>query len=198
MQQHGHCDVLIVGAGPAGIAAALAAIGSDVRVWLADEQAEFGGELLASEAPVDGQPTALWLKQSLHKLANADNITLLPRTTVTSYLDYNYCIAVQRLTDHLGPAGGGDTPRQRLWKIRAGKVVLATGAIERPIVFPDNDRPGVMLAGAVRTYINRYRVLAATKLVVFTNNDSGYETALAVHKAGAQVTVIDVRSEPGW
>ena len=99
---------------------------------------------------------------------------------MTGYYHDNFLVANQRVTEHLGPNRGDNAPKERLWKIRARRVVLATGSIERPLVFADNDRPGVMLAGAVRAYVNRFAVLPGKRIVVFTNNDSAYQTALAV------------------
>jgi len=195
-QRYTHCDVLVVGGGPAGIAAALAAGRTGARVILADEQAEWGGALLAGAPDIGGKPALDWVADSLAELAAMPEVTVAGRTTVTGYFDYNYLTALERVTDHLGPGAGGDRPRQRFWKIRAKQVVLATGSIERPLIFPDNDRPGIMLASAVRTYINRYGVLPACQLVVFTNNDSAYRTAMDAHAAGSKVFVCDARRAP--
>jgi len=194
--RHAHCDVLIVGGGPAGIAAALAAGRSGARVILMDEQAEPGGQLLGDTAHIDGEPALEWVHRSMTELEDMDEVTVLPRTTCTGYYDYNYFIALERVTDHQPPGTDDHLPRQRLWRIRAGQTVLATGSIERPLVFADNDRPGVMLAGAVRTYINRYAVLPARQIVVLTNNDSGYQSALDAHRHGARIEVVDIRREP--
>jgi len=194
--RYAHCDVLIVGAGPAGLAAALAAGRSGARVIVADDQSEFGGSLLSHPAEINGTSALDWSGTVAEELNNLSNVTVLPRTTVTGYYDYNYLVAVERVTDHLPPGTGGNLPRQRLWKIRAARVVLAAGAIERGLVFADNDRPGVMQAGAVRSYINRYSVLPASNMVVFTNNDSAYRTAIDAAENGATVTVIDIRTSP--
>lgn len=195
-QQHAHCDVLVVGGGPAGIAAALAAGRSGARVIFADEQAEWGGALLSGAPDIDGQPALDWVAGAMAELTAMAEVTVIGRTTVTGYFDYNYLTALQRVTDHLGPNQGGHRPRQRFWKIRARQVVLATGSIERPLVFVNNDRPGVMLAGAVRAYINRYGVLPGRDIVVFTNNDSAYRTAMDAFGAGARVYVCDARKNP--
>ncbi len=194
--RNAHCEVLVVGAGPAGLAAAVVAARAGARVILADEQNEFGGKLLAENADIDGSPALQWAAEIERELKEIDSVILLPRTTVTGYYDYNYLVAAERVTDHLPPGTGGSVPRQRLWKIRAQQVVLATGAIERPLVFADNDRPGVMLAGAVRTYVNRYAVMPADAIVVFTNNDSAYLTALDAHSHGAAVSIVDIRPGP--
>ena len=195
--RHIHCEVLIVGGGPAGLAAGLAAGRTGARVIVVDEQAEFGGSLLSQPSEIDDRPAMDWVDAVSGELKDLKNVTLLTRTTVTGYYDYNYLIALERVTDHLPPGRAGNKPRQRLWKIRASQVVLATGAIERPLVFADNDRPGVMLAGAVRSYINRYSVLPDRGIVVFTNNDSAYRTAIDATDSGAAVTVVDVRVNPG-
>ncbi|WP_425406255.1 sarcosine oxidase subunit alpha family protein [Hwanghaeella sp.] len=195
-QHHTACDVLIVGGGPAGLTAALAAGRSGARTILIDEQNEFGGWLLTDDTEIDGMAPADWVAGTVKELAGLENVTLLPRTTVSAYFDHNFLTAAQRVTDHLGPQADNRVPRQRFWKIRARQVVLAQGALERPIVFADNDRPGVMLASALRTYINRFGVLPGREIVVFTNNDSAYRTALDARKAGAVVHLVDLRSDP--
>jgi len=194
--RHAHCDAVVAGGGPAGIAAALAAGRSGARVILIDEQNEPGGHLLSDQARIGGEPAMQWVRRALEELEGMDEVTVLPRTTVTGYYDYNYFTALERVTDHLPPGRDSDLPRQRLWRIRARRAVLATGAIERPLVFADNDRPGVMLAGAVRSYINRYAVLPGREIVVFTNNDSAYQTALDARAQGARVEIVDIRPEP--
>ncbi|MBS1269412.1 MAG: Sarcosine oxidase subunit alpha [Gammaproteobacteria bacterium] len=194
--RHVHCDVLIVGGGPAGIAAALAAGRSGARVIFVDEQPEFGGCLLSDNQRIDDNPAMEWVRRSMEELENLEEATVLPRTTATGYFDYNYLTALERVTDHLPPGRGDHLPRQRLWRIRAQRVVLAAGSIERPLVFADNDRPGVMLAGAVRSYINRYAVLPGEDIVVLTNNDSAYQTSLDAHLHGARVEVVDIRPRP--
>jgi len=190
------CDVLVAGAGPAGLMAALAAARSGARVIVADEQAEMGGSLLSDTVDIGGQPATAWIEEVLKELHAAADVTVLPRTTVAGYYDHNFLTLLERVTDHLGAEPDGKTPRQRFWQVRAKQVVLATGAIERPLCFSDNDRPGVMLAGAVRTYVNRYAVLPGRRAVVFTNNDSAYGTALDLKRAGASVTIVDLRREP--
>ena len=194
-KMHAHCDVLVVGAGPAGIAAALEAGRTGARVIVVDEQQELGGSLLASRQRVGDASAAEWLESALADLRGMDEVRLLPRTTAFGYYDHNFVALLERLTDHLGPTRGY-APRQRIWRVRARKVVLATGAIERPLVFRNNDRPGVMLASAVSTYVNRYGVAPGRRVVVFTNNDSAYQTALDLVDAGVDVrAVVDVRPE---
>jgi sarcosine oxidase subunit alpha len=195
-QKFAHCDVLVVGGGPAGLSAALAAGKAGARVILADEQNELGGFLLSDTAEIDGKPAADWVAATAAELAGMESVTVLGRTTVTGYFDYNYLTAAERIIDHLGPQENKNIPRQRFWKIRAKRVVLAQGSIDRPLVFADNDRPGIMLASGVRTYINRFGVLPGREVVVFTNNDSAYETALDAKAGGAVVEVVDLRSDP--
>ncbi len=189
------CDVLVAGGGPAGLMAALAAGRSGARVIIADEQAEPGGWLLSDTAEIDGMPAAEWAAGTVAQLAAMPEVTVLSRTTVAGYYDHNFLTCIERVTDHLADPPA-TMPRQRFWQVRAKQVVLATGAIERPLAFPNNDRPGVMLAGAVRSYVNRYGVLPGRRAVVFTNNDSAYGTAVDLKRAGADVTVVDLRREP--
>jgi sarcosine oxidase subunit alpha len=189
---YAHCDVLIVGAGPAGLAAALAAADSNARVILCDEGAEFGGWLLSNpQAVIEGIPAWAWIEQTLAELVGRPNVRMLPRTTAFGYGGHNMIGLAERLTDHLAHAAGA---RERHWQVRARQVILATGSIERPIVFPDNDRPGIMLSSAVRTYVDRFAVLPGSRIVVCTSHDSAYHDALAVRAAGAEVTIVDART----
>ncbi|WP_219602195.1 2Fe-2S iron-sulfur cluster-binding protein [Nonomuraea indica] len=191
---HAHCDVLVVGAGPAGLAAARAAAAGGARVILADERPEPGGSLLGTGESVDGLPGAAWAAATVAELAELPDVTVLPRTTVFGYYDDNYLIAVERRTNHLGAAAPAHVSRERVWRIRARRVVLATGAHERPIAFAGNDLPGVMLAGAARAYAHRYGVLPGRRAVVFTAHDSAYAAALDLAEAGVEVAaVVDVR-----
>jgi sarcosine oxidase, subunit alpha len=196
--RYAHCDVLVVGAGPAGLAAATAAASAGARVVLCDEQSELGGSLLTDDprsAPaIDGLPALEWLGQRLAALAANPRVTLLPRTTAFGYFPHNLVGLNQRVTDHLA-CPDPDSPRERQWQVRAREVVLAAGAIERPLVFPGNDRPGIMLAGAARTWLNRYGVLPGTRAVVVTACDSAYQAALELHAAGVFIACIaDVRA----
>ncbi len=195
-KMNAHCDVLVVGSGPAGLAAALRAGRTGARVILVDEQQEMGGSLLASGAEIDGKPASAWVESTLADLAAMPEVRLLPRSTAFGYYDHNFVTVLERVTDHLGPV---DTlaPRQRIWRIRAGRVVLATGAIERPLVFPNNDRPGVMLASAASTYVSRYGVAPGSRAVVFTNNDGAYRPALDLASADVEVSaIVDLRPDP--
>ncbi len=193
--RYAHCDVLVVGAGPAGLAAALAAAEAGSRVILCDEQAQFGGSLLAdTSARIDGEPAGAWVLKSVQALAQNPRVTLLARTTAFGYFPHNFLGLNERLTDHLS-IPPEDQPRERLWQVRAGRVILATGAIERPLVFPGNDRPGILLAGAAQTYLNRYGVLVGREVVIVTACDAAYQAALDLHAAGVVVLAIaDLRS----
>ncbi|MBV7563325.1 sarcosine oxidase subunit alpha [Pseudomonas sp. sia0905] len=192
-----HCDVLVVGAGPAGLAAALAAGRSGARVILADEQEEFGGSLLSTREMLDDMPAADWAAKAIAELEGMPEVTLLPRATVNGYHDHNFLTIHQRLTDHLGEVAPMGQPRQRLHRVRAGRVVLATGAHERPLVYGNNDVPGNMLADAVSTYVRRYGVAPGQKLVLSTNNDYAYRVVLDWLDAGRQVVAVaDARNNP--
>ena len=192
-----HCDVLVVGAGPAGLSAALAAGRSGARVILADEQEEFGGSLLSTREMLDDKPALDWALQAIAELQKMPEVTLLPRATVNGYHDHNFLTIHQRLTDHLGEVAPLGQPRQRMHRVRAGRVVLATGAHERPLVYANNDVPGNMLADAVSTYVRRYGVAPGQKLVLSTNNDYAYRVVLDWLDAGRQVVAVaDARSNP--
>ena len=183
---YSHCDLLIVGAGPAGIDAALEASGTAKRVILIDDQDEPGGGALADPALWP------WLKESLKDLAAAPNITILRRTTAFGYYHDNFIGAVERLTDHLAEAGSG--AREKLWRIRASEVILAQGAIERPLVFAGNDVPGVMLASAARTFLGRYGVAVGKQVALMAAHDSGWHDVFALARAGVSIAaIIDVR-----
>jgi sarcosine oxidase, subunit alpha len=191
--RYAHCDVLVVGAGPSGLAAARAAADAGARVILCDEQSEPGGSLLSDPTDAPGQAQLAATLGALH--ANP-RVTLLSRTTAFGYFPHNFLGLSQRLTDHL-PDPPAELPRERQWKVRAREVVLATGAIERPLVFAGNDRPGIMLASAAHTFLNRYAVLCGSRAVLVTATDAGYAAALALQGAGAFVAAIaDVRSAP--
>ena len=189
-----HCDVLVVGGGPAGLSAALAAGRRGARVILVDEQSRVGGWALTTTRSIDDIGAAAWAAACAMELAELPNVKVLTRTTALGLYHENFVIASERRTDHLVPASRAGA-RERLWRIRARRIVLATGAIERPLVFGNNDRPGVMLASAVSQYVNRYAVVPGTRAVVFTNNDSAYETALDLDAAGVATRIVDVRPE---
>ncbi|WP_109005923.1 sarcosine oxidase subunit delta family protein [Streptomyces rishiriensis] len=189
---HAHCDLLVVGAGPAGLAAAAAAANSGARVILADDQPELGGSLLGTAEHLD------WVGETADLLDAAPEVRVLRRTTVFGYYDDNHLLAVERRTNHLGGAAPANVSRERVWRIRARRVVLATGAHERSLAFADNDRPGVMLASSARTHVNRHGALPGRHAVVLTTNDSAYAAALDLASAGLAVTaIVDTRPEPG-
>ena len=196
--RHDHPDLLIVGGGPAGLAAALAAGRAGARVLLMDAEDAFGGALRGEgEIEIAGSPARDWVAGAGAELAAMPHARLVPRTTVFGYYEHNYLAALERVTDGLGADAPDHLPRQRLWKIRARRVVLATGAHERPLVFADNDRPGIMLAAAARTYVNRFAVRPGTRAVVFTNNDSAYGAAFDLARAGVGVAaIVDPRPAP--
>ncbi|MBS0377521.1 MAG: sarcosine oxidase subunit alpha family protein [Proteobacteria bacterium] len=188
-----HCDVLVVGAGPAGLAAATAAAQAGARVILADEQAQAGGSLLSdaagSSALIEGRPATQWLTQALAALTSNPRVTVLTRTTAFGYFPHNLVALSERITDHLATPSP-DAPRERQWQVRAREVVIGAGAIERPLVFSGNDRPGILLAGAARTFLNRYGVLPGTRAVLVTADDAAYQAALDLQDAGVFIACI--------
>ncbi|WP_313815480.1 2Fe-2S iron-sulfur cluster-binding protein [Citricoccus sp.] len=192
-----HADVLVVGAGPAGLAAAREAGKSGARTILMDDQPAPGGSLLSGRTEtIDEMDAREWAAATLERLAVAEDFTYLPRTTAFGSYDENFVVAVQQRTDHLSARERPGVSRQRIWHVRASQVVLATGAHERPLVFANNDRPGIMLAGAVRSYLNRYAALAGERVAVATTNDSAYSLVEDLHDAGVcVVAVADSRPE---
>ena len=192
--RHDHVDVLVVGGGPAGLAAADAATRSGARVLLVEQDTMPGGRLLAEPARIDGRPARDWVAATVEALGARPQTTVLRRATAFGYYDQNLIGIVEQLADEPADA---HAPRQRLWKVRARQVVLATGALERPLAFADNDRPGVMLAGAAQAYVNRYGALPGRRAVVFTNNDGAYAAARDLKRAGVAIAaIVDVRERP--
>ena len=192
-----HCEVLVLGGGAAGIAAALAAAETGVRVIICDEQAELGGAMrYETGATIDGADGWSWTQGAVARLAAMDNVRVLPRTTAFGYYAQNFVGLVERVTEHLA-SPGHDVARERLWQVRAKRVILATGAIERHMVFANNDRPGVMLASAARTYLNHYGVAVGRNVGVYTANDSAYAAAIDLKKAGVGIAaIVDLRDNP--
>ena len=192
-----HVDTLVVGSGAAGLAAAEAAAEGGAGIMLVEAEGELGGGLLATPASVEGQSAAAWREAALARLGMLPNVRIMPRTMAFGFYDHGLVALCERLTDHLPPRERSG-PRQRLWKVRCRRVILATGAFERPIAFRGNDRPGVMLASAAQTYALRFGVLPGRRLAVATNNDSGYTAAFALQDAGAEIAaIVDSRTEPG-
>ena len=188
-----HCDVLVVGGGPSGLMAALAAGRSGARVMLVDENPALGGRLLAERTTVADVPALDWVTQSAAELASLANVRVLSRSVAFGYYDQNMVAVAERVADHVAEPEAF-SPRQRLWCVRAREVVLATGALERPLVFPGNDRPGVMLASAAQSYANQYAVRCGGRAVVFCNNDSAYGAGLDLAGAGVDVAaIVDAR-----
>ncbi|MGI9169926.1 MAG: 2Fe-2S iron-sulfur cluster-binding protein, partial [Caulobacteraceae bacterium] len=181
-KRHAHCKVLIVGSGPAGLTAASAAAGSGARVMLVEKDPAFGGSLLWRPGEIDGLAGPLWAEKTLAALSRFTDTRLLGRATAIGYYDHNLLAVVER------PASG--PTRERLWRVRAKRVILAAGALERPLVFPGNDRPGVMLASAAHQFAARWGVRAGRRLVVFTNNDTAYQAAGAARAAGVEVVAV--------
>jgi sarcosine oxidase subunit alpha len=190
---HVHCDVLVVGGGVAGLAAAESAAATGAKVIVADENPQFGGVADICGGTLDGKPQTAWVADKISSLAAAENVHLLPRTTVVGHWHHNYLMLFERVADHDPALLREGAPRHRLWKVRAKQVILATGAIERPIAFANNDRPGIMLASAARALVERYGVSPGVEGIVFTNNDDAYQTALVLKAAGIGVRVVDSR-----
>ncbi len=190
--RHAHCDVLVVGAGPAGLAAARAAAASGARVIVCDEEREPGGRLRGvAGASVDGTSAPAWLAAVGRELAAHPQVTMLARTTAFGYYDHNLVGLVERC-----PGAASEHLRERVWHVRARRVVLATGAHERPIAYAGNDLPGTLLAGAARAYVERFAVRPGRRAVVFTNNDTAHAAALVLHAAGVEIAaIVDVRPD---
>ena len=189
--RHWHCDVLVIGAGPAGLVASLTAARSGARVLIADDRPEPGGALLNQRIHLDQRPAHRWISTMTESIDKLDNVTRLTDATAWAYREHNLVLITERC-----PAERHIF--QRTWRVRAGRVVIATGALERSLVFANNDRPGVMLASAVQTYINRYSVKPGKRAVLFTNNNSVYPVAADMLSAGIDVAaIIDSREKIG-
>ncbi len=192
-RDHAFCDLLIVGGGPAGLSAALVAGRAGARVLLVEDDPYLGGRLLSERHVIDDAMATDWATNAAAELAALANVRVLTRTMLFGSYDGGMFGAVERVADHLVRPESGQ-PRQRLWRITAARTVLATGAVERPITFGGNDVPGVMMAGAVQSYVNRYAAVLGRRVAVFTNNASGHRVAADLRRAGVDVTaVIDPR-----
>lgn len=193
--KHHHTDILIVGSGPAGLSTTLDHAKTGKQVLLVEQDLELGGSFLFEQINIGDVTAFQWVQNIVSELKTYSNVTILSHATAAGYYDHNLVTISERFTRSEGGDKNGKNARERFWHVRAEQVVLATGAIERPLVFQDNDRPGVMLASAVRTYVNRYEVSPGREVVVATNNDDAYRTAIDLHHAGVKVkAIIDVRS----
>jgi len=190
-----YCDLLVTGSGPSGLASAYAAAKNGARVILAEDKARFGGSLLTSEVSIGNQSGKDWSEKIIAELKEMSNVIVKNRSQVFGYYDHNMLVMSERISDHL-PRTKKYTPKQRLWYIRAKEVVISSGSIERPIVFGNNDTPGVVLASAAREYLKVYGVLVGKKPLIFTNNDSAYETAIEFKKNGILPIILDSRTNP--
>lgn len=190
-----HCDLLIIGAGPAGLSAALTAGRSGAEVILADEDFVMGGRLNSETTVLDDAPARDWVTRSIAELSSLPNVRLMSRTTVIGAFDHGVYGAVERVSDHLYAPEPGK-PRQILWRLYTKRTLLCAGATERPIAFDNNDRPGILLAGAIRSYANRFAATPARRIAIFTNNDDGHRTATDLADKGVTIAaVIDTRAD---
>ena len=190
-----YCDLLVTGSGPSGLASAYAAAKNGARVILAEDKARFGGSLLTSEVSIGNQTGKEWAEKIISELKSMPNVIVKNRSQVFGYYDHNMLVMSERISDHL-PKTNKYTPKQRLWYIRAKEVLISSGSIERPLVFGNNDTPGVILSSAAKEYLKIYGVLVGKKPLVFTNNDSGYETAIEFKKNGIDPVILDTRKDP--
>ena len=189
-----YCDLLVTGSGPAGLASAYAAAKNGAKVILAEDKPRYGGTLLTDDVTIDNLSGKDWSEKIISELKEMPNVIVKNRSQVFGYYDHNMMVMFERIGDHLEKKPKY-TPRQRLWYIRAKEVLLSTGSIERPIVFGNNDTPGVFLSAAAKEYMKVYGVLIGKKPIIFTNNDSGYETAIEFKKNGVNPIVLDTRED---
>jgi heterotetrameric sarcosine oxidase alpha subunit len=190
-----YCDLLVTGSGPSGLASAYAAAKNGASVILAEDKPRFGGTLLTSEVNIGNQTGKEWAENIVAELKKMPNVVVKNRSQVFGYYDHNMLVMSERVSDHL-PKTKKYSPKERLWYIRAKEVVISSGSIERPLVFGNNDTPGVMLSSAAKEYLKIYGVLVGKKPLIFTNNDSGYETAIEFKKNGVDPIILDTRKDP--
>ena len=197
--KHIHCDVLVIGGGISGIMAAKTAAENNFKTLLLDEKPHLGGSTIYQNSDFDkinNQSSSTWLENEISKLKDIKNLEIKTRTSVAAYHGYNFLLARENLTDHLPFDKKKNKIRQRLIKIRAKKVIVATGSIERPLIFNNNDRPGIILSSAIKKYSDYYGVICGNENVLFTNNDSAYETAISLFNKGIRVNaIIDIRDK---
>ena len=189
-----YCDLLVTGSGPSGLASAYAAAKNGAKVILAEDKPRYGGTLLTDDVSIDNMSGKDWSEKIISELKTMPNVTLKNRSQVFGYYDHNMMVMFERVGDHLSNKSKY-TPRQRLWYIRAKETILSTGSIERPIVFGNNDTPGVVLSSAAKEYMKVYGVLVGRKPIIFTNNDSAYETAFEFKKNNVEPIILDTREE---
>ncbi len=193
---HYNCDTLIVGSGVSGLYAAQIAAAKNQKVLIVEQENQTGGSILSSnnyDNKISGKSQTEWKNQILEELSKLNNVKIIINTALFAYMHYNYLLAIQDLQPNKG-TDKANSIRQVVWKIRARKVILATGSIERPLIFPNNDRPGIMLSNSVSKYLNGYGVNLGKKIVIFTNNDSAYQTAIDFYYQNINVVaVVDVR-----
>ena len=190
-----YCDLLITGSGPSGLASAYAAAQNGAKVILAEDKSRFGGSLLTSEVNIGNQSGHEWAEKIISELKSMPNVIVKNRSQVFGYYDHNMLVMSERVSDHL-PKTDKYIPKQRLWYIRAKEVIISSGSIERPLIFGNNDTPGVILSSAAKEYLKVYGVIVGKKPIIFTNNDSGYETAIEFKKNGVDPIVLDTREDP--
>jgi len=194
-----HCDLLVIGSGISGIIAAKIAAKNNLKTFLVEENNQLGGSTIYQNSnlyKINNQLSSDWLKNEIQELKQLNNLNIKLRTSVASFHSYNFLLAKENLSDHLPISERKNKIRHRLWKIRAKKVIIATGSIERPLIFNNNDRPGIMLSSAVKKYVDFYGVVCGKNIMVFTNNDSGYETAISLIEKNVNLNcIIDIREE---
>jgi len=191
-----HYDVLVIGGGISGIVAAKMAAKNNYKTLLVDDKKTLGGSTIYQNNEafmIDGELSCEWLKKEIKEIKELKNLTIKTRTSIAAYHGYNFLLAKESLTDHLPEEKKKDKIRQRLWKIRTKKVVIATGSMERPLVFNNNDRPGILLSNSISKYLNYYGVTCGKNIVIFTNNDTAYETSISLHKKGIKNLIVDLR-----